>query len=392
MPCWTYKIGLFTKQMFLWIDMAGIYIHIPFCRQACHYCNFHFSTSLKYEDDLVNAICTEIINRKSYVETDKIKTIYFGGGTPSLIKDENLALIIDTLEKHFDLSEVLECTLEANPEDITKDKVTFWKSIGVDRLSIGIQSFHAVDLEWMNRVHSVDQAQNALRIANECGISFSADLIFGSATTTDEMWMDNLNRMKAYNPDHLSCYSLTVESQTALHTLIKKGKLKSPQDETIARQFYLTRDFLISNGYDHYEISNYSLPNKNALHNTNYWKSESYLGIGPSAHSYNQGTRSWNIANNAKYINLIKEGKSVYESETLSKSDVYNEYVMTRLRTKFGCTLEEIDDNFKDYFLSMIQKQIDLNHIYLKDNSYRLTEKAMVISDHVSSELFYSES
>ena len=371
-----------------------LYIHIPFCRQACHYCNFHFSTSLSAEDEVVSAILIELDSRKTYLGSKALTSVYFGGGTPSILKDDSLRQIFDSIHKHFEIEKNAEITFEANPEDINKEKLEFWHSLGINRLSIGIQSYHEEDLQWMNRIHSAKQSEEALDAVEEFGkMEYSLDLIFGSETTSNIVWEKNLSKVIKRRPSHISCYALTVEENTALHHFIKKGTKKDSPHQKIKDQFYLARKLLMDAGYSHYEISNYSLENKEAAHNSNYWKSKHYLGIGPSAHSYNGTSRSWNLANNAHYIDAIKTNKNAEVKEVLSLEDQYNEFVMTRLRTKWGIKKAELEslfqENFVQHFYKEVKTLIDSELIEEHSDTFTLSEKALIIADSVSSDLFF---
>ena len=343
---------------------------------------------------MVDAMIKEISYRKDYLEDKNLSSVYFGGGTPSILGEDHLSRIFDAIRKQFNIVDGAEITFEANPEDISQDKLQSWHSLGINRLSIGIQSFHQVDLDWMNRIHNIQQSENALDLVDAFGkLDYSMDLIFGSETTTDEIWLDNLNRTIARKPSHISCYALTIEESTPLQHFVTKGKKKESPQETIKIQFYLGRKLLTEAGYDHYEISNYSLPGKNAIHNGNYWKSKPYLGIGPAAHSYNKDSRSWNFANNATYIKSINENQTAEVSEQLSEQDQYNEYIMTRLRTKWGVNKQELIANFSakytDHFFEEVQKGIKEGFIIENESTFALSEKSLIIADTVSSDLFY---
>jgi oxygen-independent coproporphyrinogen III oxidase len=374
--------------------MAGIYIHIPFCKQACHYCNFHFSTSMNNKDEMVTAIIKEIGMRKSYLGEARVDTIYFGGGTPSVLSSQELESIIAACYNQFQIAGGIEMTLEANPDDLTAQKTKELHSLGINRLSIGIQSFHENDIRWMNRSHNADQSFRSIEHSYNAGIdNFSIDLIFGSPTTSDEQWLNNLSLAHGFGIKHLSCYGLTVEEDTALHHFIKTKKIKPLSDISISQQFQLTIDALKSYGYDHYEISNHALPGYISQHNTNYWKRVPYLGIGPSAHSYNGVERSWNIANNVKYMSHIKENKLPCTNETLSSKDNYNEYIMTGLRTKWGCDINyiaKIGLEYKTHFIKENQIFVDNGDIICQGNNYILNSRAWVISDSIISDLFYT--
>lgn len=343
---------------------------------------------------MVHSIVKEISHRKDYLTNKELTSIYFGGGTPSILQDKHLSEIFNSIHRHFDLSKEAEITFEVNPEDINLSKLEFWYSLGINRLSIGIQSFYQQDLKWMNRIHSVDQSTQALDLVDSFGkMEYSLDLIFGSDTTTNEMWKENLRLATERKPSHISCYALTVEDNTALDHMIKKGSKKESPQEKVKDQFYMAREFLMAAGYEHYEISNYSLPGKNATHNSNYWKSIEYLGIGPSAHSYNKESRSWNLANNAHYLSAIEENKNAEVIELLSDSDKYNEFIMTRLRTKWGIKQSNLENLFSQKFVKHFETeaQILLNQSLLveEEGTFTLSEKALIIADTVASDLFY---
>jgi oxygen-independent coproporphyrinogen-3 oxidase len=339
--------------------MAGIYIHIPFCKQACHYCNFHFSASTKLLDPMVDAICKEIELQKDFFEASNsiIDTIYFGGGTPSLLPSHATAQIIDTIKKYFSLSAQIEITLEANPDDITEEKLISLKSIGINRLSMGVQSFVDEDLIWMNRAHRSEAAVAAIELAKKIGIhNISIDLIYGIPTLSDENWIQNINKAIALEVQHLSCYALTVEPQTPLSALIIKGEKEDIDTAKQAAHFNLLITHTKQAGYEHYELSNLALPGYRSKHNTSYWRQKKYLGIGPSAHSFTGNTRQWNIANNALYISSIEKGIVPFESETLPISTQYNEYMMTSLRTIEGCSYEYVVERFGDNAVNRTKK------------------------------------
>lgn len=373
--------------------MAGIYLHIPFCRRACHYCNFHFSTSLGQRDKVLKALEKELQLQKGYLEGQAIDTIYFGGGTPSLLTEKELNALLNTI---FSTQEVLpqaEITLEANPDDINRDNIAGWKRIGINRLSVGIQSFFDEDLQFMNRIHSGQEARQALEWLLEAGIqNISADLIYGSPTTSHQMWEANIEEMLAWGIPHLSAYCLTVEAGTALDHFVRKGKVSPVNDEKAIEQFNLLMDRLEDGGYLHYEISNFSLPGMESKHNSNYWKGAPYLGIGPSAHSYNIHSRQWNIAHNSKYIKALEEGIIPFESEVITPDDRYNEYIMTSLRTMKGCSLlvlESMGNAYTSWFQATCRPFLENGLLeLLPDRHYRLTRSGKHLADHISSCLF----
>ena len=379
--------------------MAGLYLHIPFCKQACNYCNFHFSTSLKQEDRMVDAICREIELRKTYLKKTPLSTIYFGGGTPSIISNSNLEKIFHCIHKYFTLENNIEITLEANPDDINTSKLDHWKSMGINRLSVGLQSLHQEELSWMNRAHDISECYTALElISSDSDMEYSVDLIFGVHLSTIQSWKENLKIICSYMPNHISCYALTVEPNTALFHTVRKNKENLPSDDLSKDQFYLADEILGTHGYDHYEISNYALGDQYAKHNTSYWKSKPYLGIGPSAHSFDGFSRSWNAANNAFYMNaILDENKVLNKSEDLSLRDQYNEYLMTRLRTKWGCSpieiVQQFGDDYFDHFQVSISHFIQNGTLELLEDKkmnrhYILNKKEWIVADQVISELF----
>lgn len=373
--------------------MPGIYLHIPFCKQACTYCDFHFSTTFEvYRPKMIQAICKEITLSKNYFsEDDKITTLYFGGGTPSILNESELQKIMKTLNITFDLSEVEEITLEANPDDIDQEKLKIWKSIGINRLSIGIQSFRQSDLDWMNRAHTVQQAETVIELAQKNGFfNITADLIYGLPDLSIETWKSHIMRLVEMKIPHISAYCLTVEPKTVLNKLVKTHKISLPNDEVQAEQFECLIKTLEEQGYEQYEVSNFSLPNHHSKHNSNYWKNKKYLGIGPSAHSYNLHNRSWNIANNSLYISNLDNDKSYSEIEELTKQNQFNEMIMMGLRTKWGVDLKAlqlIQEPTNEFWNNIEQFVLagEMNHI---NNSLVLTKKGLLKADYIASELF----
>ena len=373
--------------------MSGIYIHIPFCKQACHYCNFHFSTSLRLKDEMINAICKEITLRKNYLANNILNSIYFGGGTPSLMNADDLSKIFETINKYFQWSPESEITLEANPDDVDNKKLKIFKTYGINRLSIGIQSFFDADLKWMNRAHNSKEALDSIKVAQGEGFSnISIDLIYGSPITSDDMWKKNIELALESDVPHISSYCLTVEEKTALFHQIQHKKTTAPDPERANIQFDALIKSLTSAGFDHYEISNFAKKHHIAIHNTNYWKGQSYLGIGPSAHSYNGQSRSWNVANNKKYIDSINKEILPIETEFLTPSIRYNEYIMTGLRTMWGVNSDEISvlgDMYRVHFLSNIVKEIDSGLVHICDDQYVLTERGKYFADRIAMNLFF---
>ena len=380
--------------------MSGIYIHIPFCKQACHYCNFHFSTSMKYKSEIINAILKEIELQKNYLANKNIKTIYFGGGTPSLLNERELNLFFEKINQLFHIEKDAEITLEANPDDLTLEKLRQLKSTPINRLSIGVQSFAEIDLKSMNRAHNVKEAESCIQNAQSLGFNnLTVDLIYGSPSTSNEQWRRNVQKLFDFEIPHLSCYCLTIEPGTALDHFVKRGKAQPVDDEKSAHQFEVLMQMMESNDYHHYEISNFAKPGNYAQHNSNYWSGVSYLGVGPSAHSFNGKSRQWNIANNALYLkaidfdkNNINEKGSRFEVEILSLKQQYNEYIMTALRTMWGCNLGKIrtwGDDFEKYFLK--SSEVFLKNGTLKQDrgSFVLTKKGKLLADNIAMELFF---
>ncbi|TXE09055.1 radical SAM family heme chaperone HemW [Gelidibacter salicanalis] len=376
--------------------MSGIYIHIPFCKQACHYCDFHFSTSLKKKDLLVSALVKELELRKGEFKHQVIQTIYFGGGTPSLLSIEELRLLIEEVYKHYIVAANPEITLEANPDDLLDDssKSIFkaYKSIGINRLSIGIQSFFEEDLKLMNRAHNSEEAKICLEEATQYFDNISIDLIYGIPGMTSKRWLQNIETALAFNIPHISSYALTVEPKTALDTFIKKGLIKNVDDDLAQEQFHILIEKLEAAGFIHYELSNFGKPGYFSRNNSAYWQGKRYLGIGPSAHSFDGEHRGWNVRNNTKYINALEQNVVPIETETLSTTDKYNEYVMTGLRTIWGVSLEKVETDFglgyKKYLLEQSQKHILEHLLYLEDDKLLVTTKGKFLSDGIASDLF----
>ncbi len=370
--------------------MAGIYIHIPFCKQACHYCDFHFSTSQKLYDKVLEALIVEIESRKKEL-TDEVSTIYFGGGTPSILKVRDLERIIQTVRTHYNCAPHMELTLECNPDDVNEQVLRDWLRVGVNRLSLGIQSFDDEVLAWMNRAHDARLSVEAFELARSVGFdNISCDLIYGIPNKDESYWKTQLSKMLALKPEHLSCYCLTVEPKTVLDHQLKKGQFSLPDQERTGDEFLVMRDLLKQSGYQQYEVSNFSLPGKESKHNSSYWKSHMYLGFGPSAHSFNGKQRRWNMANNARYVNAIESGEAYWELETLSLNEQYNEYVMTGLRTIWGVDLNRVAA-FGANYLAHLEKELTAYTAYFsrtQDNIIQLNEAGLLIADKVASDLF----
>lgn len=373
--------------------MAGIYIHIPFCKQACHYCDFHFSTSMKYKDEMINALLLEIDLRRNFLKDEAIETIYFGGGTPSIIPTKDLDAILKKIHQHFEVSSSVEVTLEANPDDLNKD---FIKSIyhqGVNRLSIGVQSFVNRDLEWMNRAHHANEAIDCIRRAQDIGIeNISIDLIYGTPGLSDSEWKDNIYKALELSVPHISSYALTVETKTALGNWVEKGKIKPMDEEQSASQFEMLMEELLSNGFEHYEISNFAKPGFHSKHNSSYWEGKTYLGIGPSAHSFDKTSRQWNINNNHKYIDEIVRGNLPMQMEVLKLNDRFNEYLMVGFRTAKGISTEYIANEFGSLALNKLEKSIieftDKDWVKFENGFYKTTSAGKLMADKIAAELF----
>ena len=373
--------------------MSGIYIHIPFCKQACHYCNFHFSTSLKYKDEMIASIIKEIELRKDYLSTKALSSIYFGGGTPSLLNKKYLDQIFTALASNYSWNASTEITLEANPDDLSESNLKDFNDSGINRLSIGIQSFNQADLTYMNRAHNAQEAEKSIKLAQDLGFeNISADLIYGSPTTSNDVWNSNIDKMISFGIPHISAYCLTVEEGTALHHFVSTGKSKPVDDTKSSHQFDTLISQLEQSGYDHYEISNFGKPNNHAVHNTNYWMGVSYLGLGPAAHSFDGGsTRSWNIAHNPKYISKLKENMLPIEHEELSAKEKYNEFVLIRLRTMWGIDSKILNKSFPQFanhFYKYIVQFVNDRKVIKKNDSYILTNEGKHLADRISMELF----
>jgi len=372
--------------------MSGIYIHIPFCKQACHYCDFHFSTSLKKKDEMILALAREIALRKNEAESEVIETIYFGGGTPSILQIADLRFLIDEVYKNYNVVENPEITVEANPDDLTEERIIELSNNRVNRLSIGIQSFFEDDLKMMNRAHNSNEASKCLEIAAKYFDNISLDLIYGIPGMSNAKWKQNIEKALSYNIPHISSYALTVEPKTALETFIKKGIIKEPNDEVAQEHFHILVETLQENGFIHYELSNFGKENYFSKNNSSYWLGKKYIGIGPSAHSYNGISRSWNIANNSLYVKFIQENKLPLTSEKLTKEDSYNEYIMTGLRTIWGVSLERIESEFGQEFLNYLNKQsqrfIDDGLLEIENQTLKTTKKGKFLCDGIASDLF----
>ena len=373
--------------------MAGIYLHIPFCKQACNYCDFHFSTSLKMKASFVDALLTEIELRKSVFDQQTINSIYFGGGTPSLLSEEDLNRIFATLFTSFSVSPLAEITLEANPDDLSLEKIKVLKNTPINRLSIGIQSFRDEDLRFMKRAHNAKEALSSIKNCKQAGFTnLTIDLIYGTPGMDSSAWLENLNIAFDLDIPHISSYALTVEPNTELHHQVLHQKVSNVDENQSAAQFELLTTQMKRNGYEQYEISNFCKPGAYSKHNSSYWKKDMYLGLGPSAHSFYDNKRLWNVSNNTKYVKSLAQNLLPLQEEVLSLEDRYNEYVMTSLRTKWGCSIAEIENNFSSelavYFRNEIELYVSTENVLVKKEVYYLSEKGKLLADKIASDLF----
>ncbi len=373
--------------------MAGLYIHIPFCRDACNYCDFHFSISLVQLEPMLEAIEKEIKAEKNFLEGEELDTIYLGGGTPSVMETEQVERIFKAIRKYFIVKEHAEITLEANPDDLNPVYLSSLRQTGINRLSIGIQSFHDGDLEFMKRGHDSRQSKACLEYARKAGFdNLNLDLIYGLPVLNNEKWMENLEIALKYRPTHLAAYHLTYEQGTVLDYRRRKGKIV-PLDENRSLDHYnILCERMEKHGYQHYEISNFALPGFISKHNSAYWKGEKYLGIGPSAHSFNGNTRRWNISGNASYMKRIMEGNRVHEEEMPDNNSRFHDYLMTSLRTMWGVDIEHIRREWgEDYYRHILKHSAPYTKsgkISSVGGKLILTREGMFISDHIIRELF----
>jgi oxygen-independent coproporphyrinogen III oxidase len=373
--------------------MAGIYIHVPFCKQACHYCNFHFSTKLNDIDTLVACMETEMALQQPYLQDEVVESIYFGGGTPSLLSIAQLERILNTLHKHYHIAPTVELTLEMNPDDAHTETMKQWMALGINRLSIGVQSFDETILQWMHRAHNQTQAKACIGMAQQVGLTnISADLIYGNPGQTLAQWQDDVNTLLQYNIPHISSYALTVEPNTALGKKIAIKKQTNINEAAQQAMFTSLVHMLTAYGYEHYEISNFAKPGMYSKHNRNYWRQQKYLGIGPSAHSYNITSRQWNISNNQAYVQALQQQQLPFDIEHLSQTDMFNEYVMTALRTQEGIAknylAHEFNDTYNAHIKQHMQKHI-LQHNVIETNShYLLTASGKFFADGIAADCF----
>jgi len=372
--------------------LAGIYIHIPFCKQACFYCDFHFSTSLQKKGEMINSLIRELQIRKNELQNTPIETIYFGGGTPSVLSVDEIQLLMNAVYDTYPVIENPEVTLEANPDDLTEEKISAFSMSPINRLSIGVQSFFEKDLILMNRAHNSQEAKNCLSIATQYFKNISVDLIYGIPNCTNQEWLENIRIALSFGISHISSYALTVEPKTALESLIKKGKIEMTSDQVAQEQFHLLTEELEKHHFVHYELSNFGKENYFSKNNTAYWLGKSYLGFGPSAHSFDGKKRSWNVRNNVTYIKSLQADQLPIEREVLTKTDQYNEYIMTGLRTIWGVSLQKIEQNFgknyRIYLQNQSKKYIQEDLLYFEDKILKTTKKGKFLVDGIASDLF----
>ena len=372
--------------------MSGIYIHIPFCKKACHYCDFHFSTSMKKKDEMVLALAKEIQMRKSEFENEVVETIYFGGGTPSVLQIADIQFLIAEIYSNYKVVENPEITLEANPDDLSEERIIELSESQINRLSIGIQSFFEDDLQMMNRAHNSDEAKKCLEIATHYFDNISIDLIYGIPNMSSEKWKQNIATALGFGIPHISSYALTVEPKTALNKLIQTGKVAKPKDEVAQEHFLILVEMLEKHNFIHYELSNFGKETYFSKNNSAYWLGKKYIGIGPSAHSYNGVSRSWNVSNNTLYLKSIQENQLPSEKEMLTISDRYNEYIMTGLRTIWGVSLQRIESEFGTMYLEYLknqsQKFLKDDLLFIDDAILKPTVKGKFLTDGIASDLF----
>jgi oxygen-independent coproporphyrinogen-3 oxidase len=373
--------------------LAGLYIHIPFCAKACHYCDFHFSTNQQKREEMISAINKELLLQRNYLGNESVQTIYFGGGTPSLLSIEQVISTMDTIRSIHDLNSLSEVTLEANPEDLTSEKLVELRSAGITRLSIGLQSFQDSILQFLNRCHTVKTGIQAFYRAREAGFNnISIDLIYAIPDLTLADWEENIRQAIELRPEHISAYTLTIEPKTVFGHRLAKGKLRTVSDDAAAHQMELLASLLETVGYEHYEISNFGKPGKHGLHNSNYWNQLKYLGVGPSAHSYNQISRQFNVNNNHLYLRAMEEGTIPFEYEQLSRSNMINEHILTSLRTSKGCDLKKLKTSYgldllmarKTYLENLTEKGL----ASLENETLTLTRNGRLLADKIASDLF----
>lgn len=376
--------------------MSGIYIHIPFCKKACFYCDFHFSVSFKIKEKIITAICQELTTRKDFFDPkETISSIYFGGGTPSVLSIKEIDEILGAVYSHYNVEKNAEITFECNPDDLTQDYLRELKFVGINRLSIGVQSFNDEHLKWMNRSHDASQSKKSIEYGAEAGFNnITLDLIYGLPQLSNKEWSSNLNEALSLPINHLSAYSLTMEENTPYIKLVNQGKYKKPSDDISSSHYQILVQQTTDLGWEHYEVSSFCKPGNYSKHNSSYWSGSKYIGVGPSAHSYDGNSRYWNVSDNKSYLECISTKKRYFESEELTVSNRVNEYLLTGLRTKWGVDLELLSNKYDYNVMSLFEKDIkywiSLNWLEMKDSNMKLTNKGMLFADHISSTLFLS--
>ena len=370
-----------------------LYLHIPFCRQACHYCDFHFSTSLNAKTEIVQAICHEIYLQKDYLKDKNLETIYFGGGTPSLLEEADFIQIFETISKHFNIKPNAEITLEANPDDLTKEKIQLFKKYHINRLSIGIQSFHKPHLKSLNRIHNGQEAESCVKLSQDLGIqNITIDLIYAIPSESHAIFESDLLKATALNTNHISAYCLTIEPKTVFAKWAKQGKIQIIDDDFAATQFDMLANHLTQNNFEQYEICSFARGENYSKHNTGYWKQSAYLGVGPSAHSFNLTSRQYNVPNNTKYVKELQQNIVPAEVEILTMNDQVNEYLLTGLRTKWGCNILKINalsnNTFQKENQFELEKQIREGFLMIENDTLLLTYKGKLFADRIASDLF----
>jgi oxygen-independent coproporphyrinogen-3 oxidase len=371
--------------------MSGIYLHIPFCKKACHYCNFHFSTSMRHADKMIAVIHAELQLRKKEAQRP-VETIYFGGGTPSVLSKEHIVGMLDQVHQHYDVIQSPEITLEANPDDLTLEYMQALQEVGINRLSIGIQSFHDSELKLMNRAHNASQALSSVTLAKKEFDNVSIDLLFGNPNTTLDDWKRNLDHALQLEVPHISSYALTLEPKTALERFVDKGVVSLLDENVVEAQFHHLVDTLTQAGYDHYELSSFGKPGYHSQNNTGYWQGKTYLGIGPSAHGFDGNQRYWNVSNNASYMQQITKGELPQTIEKLSVVDIFNESIMIGLRASWGVSLQAMENKlglrYRQHLEDQAKRFMDEGLLHIENNALKTTRKGAFLADGISAELF----
>ncbi len=368
--------------------MPSLYIHIPFCAQACHYCDFYFSTQLSQKATLVACICKELELRSVQEADKKLQSIYFGGGTPSILNEQELRQIFQTIHALFLVEKGAEITLEANPNDLTDQKLALFQAVGINRLSIGIQTFHAPHLRLLHRNHSVQDALTCLERSKKAGFqAFSLDLIYGIPAPSHDVWAEDMRLAVGMGVNHISAYALTIEQKTVFGNWVGKGKMKMPDEDFQAEQMEMLMDFLPANGFEQYEISNFARNEAYSRHNTHYWKKGNYIGVGPSAHSYDGQARQWNVSNNTLYIKQLQENILPTETEILAPKDHQNEYILTSLRTKWGCDTRIFQDS--PAHTAELERLVAQGLLYIAQDLAYLTRKGKLLADAITERLLF---